>query len=166
MCHHTNLMFPKFWTSMENLSLHVWMLRYDLMWLSGATAVCQWYMKHGIIGQCVENASNSTQQVGWIFEVLLKLLYSWFYEQRDSWGKRAEGTISGMWKGKVFCQSPSHIYNFESWHFNLRHLFFLATFPHWKESGTWQAVWKIRDFFGFFVLNVLTEFISIILAGY
>lgn len=121
-------MFPKFWTSMENLSLYACMLTYDMVWLSGATAVCQWCMKWGITAQCTENTSNATQQVGWIFKVLLKLLYSQSYEQWDSQGKKAQDTISETWEGNIFCQSPSHMCNFESCHFNCRHLFFLATF--------------------------------------
>lgn len=38
--------------------------------------VCQWCMKWGITVQRTENTSNATQQVGWIFKVLPKFLYS------------------------------------------------------------------------------------------
>lgn len=101
-------------------------------------------------------------------KVPLQLLYSWSYEQWDSQSKRAQDTISEMGggggddgTGHIFCQSPSHIYNFESCPFNCRQLFFLATFPHWNKSGAWQAVWKIRDFFVFLLLMFsLNLFIS------
>lgn len=119
-------MFPKFWT-MENLSLYACMFRYDTTWLSGTTAVCQWCMKWGITTQCTENTSNATQQVGWIFKVLLKLLYCWSYEQWDSQSKKAQDAISERWR-KIHSHRVYLIYKFESHHFNCRHLFFLTTF--------------------------------------
>lgn len=123
------------------------LLRCDMMWLSGASAISDTQNEES--GSVHRKHKQGQPTSISIFNVLLKFWYGPFYEQWDS--PRSETQDFRDMVGKQ--ESISHMLLWKlSFQLQMFVTFVLpsySSFPKWNGSGAWQAVWKIRDFFVF-----------------
>lgn len=125
------------------------LLRWDMMWLSGASAISD---KQNEESWSVPRKQKQGQPRSiWISKVLLKIWCGPFYEQWDS--PRSETQDFRDMVGKHLLESISLMLlwklSFQLQMFVILVLPSYSSFPKWNGSGAWQTVWKIRDFFVF-----------------